>query len=133
MLKISAKHNLKSKEHNGDYLPEELIYEKMNLGLDSINIAPEFGLIETNTYLREIKDPEMFDEFWRICYESKRWEKWVSSDFNPFEEKAQLIKICGQYILSHNDFITNIKSLFPKIDEKIKHNIITKLNSLHGN
>ena len=60
----------------------------MDLGLDSVNIAPEFGLIETNTYLNEINDPKVFDEFWRICYESKRWEKWVSSDFNPIKEKS---------------------------------------------
>ena len=133
MLKISVKYDLKSKEHNGDYISEKLINEKMDLGLDSVNIAPEFGLIETNTYLNEINDPKVFDEFWRICYESKRWEKWVSSDFNPIKEKAQLIKICGHYVLSHNDFVRNIKSSFPKIDEKIKINIIKKLNTLHGN
>ena len=63
----------------------------------------------------------MFDEFWRICYESKRWEKWVSSDFNPIKEKAQLIKICGHYVLSHNDFVRNIKSFFfPKLTKKLK-------------
>ena len=71
MLKISVKYDLKSKEHNGDYISEKLINEKMDFGLDSVNIAPEFGLIETNTYLNEINDPKMFDEFWRICYESK--------------------------------------------------------------
>ena len=49
------KNNVLSKEHNGDYMPEKLINEKMSLGLDSINIAPEFGLIETETYLDKIK------------------------------------------------------------------------------
>ena len=32
--KISAKNNVLSKEHNGDYMPEKLINEKMSLGLD---------------------------------------------------------------------------------------------------
>lgn len=132
MIQIAKKHNLKSKEHNGDYIPEHLIHEKMELGLDSINIAPEFGLIETQTYLDEIKDPKILDRFWEICFESKRWVKWVTDEFDPLNEKIQLIKICGHYVLSQKEFINNVKIHFPKIDYKIKNNIKTKLNSLHG-
>tara|TARA_B100001059_G_scaffold95104_1_gene94323 strand:+ start:12614 stop:13579 length:966 start_codon:yes stop_codon:yes gene_type:complete len=132
MIQIAKKHNLKSKEHNGDYIPEHLIYEKMELGLDSINIAPEFGLVETQTYLDEIKDPKILDRFWEICFESKRWVKWVTDEFDPLKEKIQLIKICGHYVLSQKEFINNVKIHFPKIDFKIKNNIKTKLNSLHG-
>ena len=53
MVKIVKKHDLLSKEHNGDYIPVDLIKEKMDLGLDAINIAPEFGLIETLSYVHE--------------------------------------------------------------------------------
>ena len=132
MIKVANDHNLKSKEHNGDYIPEVLIREKMALGLDSINIAPEFGLIETQTYLDEIKDSEILDRLWKICYESKRWEKWVTSDFNPIKEKIQLIKICGHYVLSNEEFINQVKINFPNIDDKIKNNIKNKLTTLHG-
>ena len=51
MVDVVKRHGLLSKEHNGDYIPTSIIKEKFSLGLDSINIAPEFGLIETNTYL----------------------------------------------------------------------------------
>jgi len=132
MIKVANDNNLKSKEHNGDYIPELLIHEKMALGLDSINIAPEFGLIETQTYLDEIKDSEILDRFWKICYESKRWEKWVTSDFDPIKEKIQLIKICGHYVLSNEEFINQVKINFPNIDDKIKINIKNKLITLHG-
>ena len=104
----------------------------MNLGLDSINIAPEFGLIETQTYLDEINDSKILNRFWEICYESNRWAKWVSDDFDPINDKIKLIKICGHYVLSTNEFLNEIKNNFPLINEKIKNNIKYKLNSLYG-
>ena len=133
MIKVAKKFNLMSKEHNGDYISEKLIFEKMSLGLDSINIAPEFGLIETKTYLDEILNDKLtFNKFWQICYDSKRWEKWVAENFDPKKNKEELIKICGHYVLSQINFIEEIKSKFDKIDEKIINNILNKLNKLHG-
>ena len=123
MIKVAKEWNLLSKEHNGDYIPPQLIKEKMTLGLDSINIAPEFGLLETNSYLKEGID---IDKFWKICYESKRWEKWVDPNFDPFVEKEKLIKICGHYVLSHPDFL----SIKPNINDVIKNNIKEKLYEL---
>ncbi len=133
MIKVAQKFNLMSKEHNGDYIPEKLIFEKMSLGLDSINIAPEFGLIETQAYLDEILDDKLtFNKFWQICYDSKRWEKWVGENFDPEKNKEELIKICGHYVLSQTNFIEEIKLKFDKIDDKIIKNILHKLNKLHG-
>ena len=125
MVQIAKKWNLISKEHNGDYIPVTLIKEKMKLGLDSINIAPEFGLIETQTY---IDNGINIDKFWKICYDSKRWEKWVGHEFDPFTQKEELIKICGHYVLSTPEFL----KIKPNIDNKIKTNIKNKLKELHG-
>lgn len=123
MINVAKHWGLISKEHNGDYIPPSLIKEKMNLGLDSINIAPEFGLIETQTYL---DNKINVNEFWKICYESKRWEKWVGDDFDPFTQKEELIKICGHYVLSHPKFL----KIKPSIDSQIKANIKEKLYEL---
>ncbi len=124
MINVAKHWKLISKEHNGDYIPSELIKEKMSLGLDSINIAPEFGLIETQTYIDNGIDT---DKFWKICYDSKRWEKWVDSSFDPFTQKEDLIKICGHYVLSHPEFL----KVKPNIDSKIKNNIKEKLYELY--
>jgi hypothetical protein len=132
MIEVCKQFNMLSKEHNGDYIPVSIIFEKFNLGLDAINIAPEFGLIETQTYLNEIKDnKEIFDRLWKICFDSKKWEKWVSNDFDPYIQKEELIKICGHYVLSYPEF-NDIKSNFPNIDNKIKTNIKNKLTELYG-
>ena len=132
MIEVAKSHGLISKEHNGDYIPVEVIKEKFDLGLDCINIAPEFGLIETLTYLSEIKDEKTFDRFWQICYDSKRWVKWVNPGFDPYVNKEQLIKICGHYVLTNPEFISEIKSQFPDIDTKIKNNVTRKLKQLYG-
>lgn len=131
MLQVASKWNLLSKEHNGDYIPVTLIKEKMQLGLDSINIAPEFGLIETQTYLDKIRNEELLNEFWKICYDSNRWVKWVDSNFDPLTQKKELIKICGHYVLSTPEFI-KFKKYFGDIDKEIKTNIKTKLKELYG-
>jgi len=123
MVNVAKHWGLISKEHNGDYIPSDLIKEKMSLGLDSINIAPEFGLIETQTYLDNNIN---INKFWEICYKSKRWEKWVNPDFDPFIQKEDLIKICGHYVLSNSEFL----KIKPNIDFQIKTNIKEKLYEL---
>jgi hypothetical protein len=132
MVAVAKKYDLYSKEHNGDYIPLNIIKEKFELGLDAINIAPEFGLIETQTYLDEIKEDDILEKYFHICYNSRKWVKWVNTNFDPFKNKIELIQICGHYILSDPQFISEIKSHFPGIDDKIKANIKNKLNELHG-
>jgi hypothetical protein len=131
MIKVCKQNNLLSKEHNGDYILVSVIKEKFNLGLDSINIAPEFGLIETQTYLDFIKDDIIFNEYWKICYDSKKWVKWVNQDFDPYLNKKELIKICGHYVLSNSIFLDKIKNKFPNINQQIRNNIKNKLNELY--
>jgi D-tagatose-1,6-bisphosphate aldolase subunit GatZ/KbaZ len=133
MVEVAKSWGLLSKEHNGDYIPSDLIKEKMSLGLDSINIAPEFGLIETQTYIKKMEknwDFGSIDKFWEMCYNSKRWEKWVDEGFDPKLYRRELIEICGHYVLSHPDFKL-IKNKYPGINKQIKTNIKNKLYELY--
>jgi hypothetical protein len=136
MVNLARHYNFSTKEHNGDYIPVSTIHEKFKLGLEAINIAPEFGLIETQTYLDEIAasaSHHLFDKFFDICYASKKWVKWVDADFDPFEpeNKLKLVKISGHYVLSSPEFIENIKSIFP-IDREVQRRVIEKLKELHA-
>lgn len=131
MIGISKKYNLLSKEHNGDYLGE-IIKNKFNLGLDAINIAPEFGFIETNVILDIINknnDNEFFDIFFDLCYKSGKWKKWVDCNFDPKKNKEELIKISGHYIFSDEKFI-KYKSKYEDIDLKIKSVISDKIKKI---
>ena len=138
MVKICKEYNLYSKEHNGDYLSLIEIKNRFKLGLDAINIAPEFGQLETEVYLDIIKELEksVFDEFYKICYKSKRWEKWIESSFDPIQEKEKIIKISGHYVFANTDFIQlknkisdalciPVSKLDKKVKDKIKEHILS--------
>ena len=133
MINVCNKHGMISKEHNGDYLKNELLNDKFNLGLDCINIAPEFGQIETKVILDkifELKRDDLFNEFYQICFDSKKWVKWVSSNFNPQENKEELINICGHYVFSNKDFLKIKNQLGEDIDFKIKQKIYNRIQEI---
>lgn len=139
MISVCKRHNLLSKEHNGDYLSIEELKMRFDLGLSAINIAPELGQLETNIYLGILKDlpQSIFDEFYEICYKSKRWEKWVNSGFDPKKEKKKIIKISGHYVFSNPAF-AELKSKILKImgikqsnlDNKIKTKVMSYILTL---
>ena len=80
MLKISEKYGLIAKEHNGDWISQETIRSKSSYGLTTINIAPEFGSIESSVILQEMKEnQEDFEKLYQICHQSNTWKKWVSA------------------------------------------------------
>ena len=126
MVDICKKYDILSKEHNGDYLSDIQIKQKFDIGLDSINIAPEFGVFETKLILNYImENNELIEQIFYICYKSNTWKKWVNNDFNPHENKIKLIDICGHYV---NKEIKKIS----KIDDNfIKKEIILKLEKMN--
>jgi hypothetical protein len=132
MISVCKVHDLISKEHNGDYISNELMYDKFKNGLDSINIAPEFAQIETCAYLENIHDIDMFERLFKLCLESKKWIKWVDSTFDPYKNKKSLINICGHYIFSSKEFIHEIKDKYD-IDSSIRKSIKHKLKELYNN
>jgi hypothetical protein len=120
MVDICKRFNKKTKEHNGDYLTNEELEIRFDSGVDSLNIGPEIAQIQTLTYLEHM-DEQQIDEFYEICLNSKKWEKWVKSDFD-INDKYKLIQVCGHYCY-------NLYEL-PNIDSNIKEKIQFKLNSL---
>ena len=66
------------------------------------------------------------EEYYKICYDSKRWEKWVDKKFVPEDNKRELIKICGHYVFSDEKFL----EIKPDIDNKIQNTIKEKLSSM---
>jgi hypothetical protein len=132
MLSIVEKHGFEAKEHNGDWVDMDIIKEKESIGLKNINIAPEFGEIETRVLLNEIeKNENDFERLYTLCYNSGRWKKWVTSSFIPEENKKLLILICGHYVFSDKEFI-ELKSQYTDIDYKIKEAIKYKLHMLNN-
>ena len=138
MIKLCKKYGFISKEHNGDWISNDLMREKFELGLDCINVAPELGQIETRAILKEInkidnveKRNELFEFFFQICLDSKKWIKWVDKDFNPVENKEKLINICGHYVFSYPEF-QKIKDQLPNSNKQIRKDLLKKLSEYHS-
>lgn len=131
MIDVCNYFSVLSKEHNGDYLSIDLIKEKFSLGLDAINIAPEFGVIETLCVLNRIDNEDVLTQFHSICVESGKWKKWVSDDFDPFKDKKKLIRICGHYLFSDPKFKALMrKKIFHGIKSEIKLKVQERINDI---
>jgi len=138
MISLCKKYGFISKEHNGDWVAINLMKNKLNLGLDYINVAPELGEIETKIILNEINKIKnknlkttLFNKFYDLCFKSNKWIKWVTKEFIPEENKKKLIMICGHYVFSYPEFL-DIKNEIPNIDEKIKKELLNKLREYHS-
>jgi hypothetical protein len=94
-----------SKEHNGDYLAAEGVKTRRALGLDALNIAPEMGGIETECIINEMQEnQELIDTFFDCCIATNRWQKWFPVNFNPNENKLNVLRACGHYCFSTPQF-----------------------------
>jgi len=130
MVKVCKHFNIFSKEHNGDYLSDEEIKIRFDNGLDAINIAPEFGVIETKVLLDNIKNKKDFEKIYDICLTGGNWKKWIPSEYHvkrhlEDSHKKHLIEICGHY---HNK---EIKEIIKIDNEIIKKELKNKLKNLY--
>ena len=130
MIALCEKYGVLSKEHNGDYLTSEEISKRFDLGLSAINIAPEFGVLETKCILGAIETEEQFEEFFDLCYESNRWQKWLPEDFElTNENKRDIVMVSGHYVYSNDRFV-ELKQQLKNIDDKIRDAVYKRLKEL---
>ena len=112
-------HGVGLKEHNGDYLSDFILELHPALGITATNVAPEYGVVETQALLRlaqterwlqargRIAAPSGFEEvFTRAAIESERWRKWMVGEARGYtveqvlaneELRHTVVEICGHY------------------------------------
>jgi hypothetical protein len=114
MKRIAEENGLLLKEHNCDYLNHEQIQLRRQYGINAINIAPEFGVIQSNlTYnlSKKLGLDKHINEFKKFVLAKKKWKKWIYNNEN------NLIKFFSS---SHYHFSTKIyKNLLNKINKKV--------------
>lgn len=114
MKKIAHENGILLKEHNCDYLNFEQIQLRRQYGVNAINIAPEFGVIQSNlTYniAKQLGFDKEIDEFKKLVLIKGKWKKWNYNDEN------NQIRF---FSAGHYHFGTKIyKNLLYKINKKI--------------
>lgn len=104
-IELCKKNNIMMKAHNTDYLSNESLDWHPKLGIHAANVAPEFGVAETKSFLNILKDNNLnllFEEFVNLSLNSEKWKKWLkpNSQINDLEKAI----IAGHYIFSTNNF-----------------------------
>jgi len=111
-LQISAlidfcnRNNILLKQHNTDYLNDEILSLYPKLGVHSVNVAPEFGTRETLALVdlfNKYKLVLLKDRFLKLAFDSKKWEKWMQTQNGVGDYEKSLI--AGHYVFSDPRFL----------------------------
>lgn len=111
---ILTNYGLKLKEHNADYLTPEQIRQREGL-VDSINIAPELGVRQTEKILALADQFNLNSEaFVQASYKSKKWKKWLQYT-NP-DEMLPCAVFAGHYNFTNKAYTRLYNHLAEKVD-----------------
>lgn len=147
LVEICERHGLRLKEHNADYLSDEILQWHPRVGIHGINVAPEFGVVETRSILRICDDFGLTKEkekFLELAYNSKKWDKWLVRDSAATDEDKAVI--AGHYVFSAPEFLEVKNAVASEcrvrgfdlnfsLKQSLKHSImkyIHNLNLHHG-
>lgn len=114
------------KEHNADYFNSEDIQQRIDAGVDSLNIAPQLGVIQTNL-LKEFAPKDLWDIFSDLVYNQNYWQRWVPEGVT---DKDTAVSVSGHYLFhsqTYKDIIASIdvavfnSALSKKIEDILNH------------
>ena len=101
MIEICEKNNIWMKAHNTDYVSNEALQSHPKLGIHAVNIAPEFGVIESKSIVKILTENNLNnlrDEFLELSFQSKKWSKWMVKDSEATDYEKSII--AGHYVFS---------------------------------
>lgn len=134
---IAKKYHVGLKEHNGDYLDDAILLQHPAWGVTAMNVAPEFGTVETQSYLKlaEVEDSlyqeGLLSEKSNIALvlttesvKSGRWKKWMVDG----KDKLSIEEILQDKDLAH--LITEISGHYTFNNPAVKNEIQKLYNNL---
>jgi len=101
MVEICARYGVYMKVHNTDYLSNEALQWHPKLGIHAANVAPELGVAETKAFISVLEDnglASLADQFLKIAYNSRKWEKWMLEDSKASDRERSII--AGHYVFA---------------------------------
>lgn len=139
LAEVAKKYEVGLKEHNGDYQDEGILLAHPALGITAMNVAPEYGTVETRAYLKLTElEESLYSEGiiknksdLRNCIRKesvicRRWEKWMTDDTvtKTTEELLQdeetitiITDISGHYTFNNENVKIEIEKLFENLKE----------------
>ena len=133
---ITTKYGTGLKEHNGDYLANRILLEHPVIGLSAMNVAPEFGLVETEAlldlgaiedkFIEESKRSNIKEVLRQNAVRGERWRKWMIGDkrnatvdemMKSTEDAEIITHMCGHYTLENKEVKDALKVLNKNIKD----------------
>ena len=93
------------RQHNTDYLSDEILSWHPLLGIHAANIAPEYGVEETLGLLSVMEGrgaSDLSEAFLQLAYETRRWEKWQLDGTDATDRDRAIW--AGHYVFSSPEF-----------------------------
>ena len=138
LAKITADNAIELKEHNSDYLPDDIMLMHPALGIGSSNVAPEFGVAETRAYLQLARLEKKLYEMGllsgcgsvgqilpRAAVEKGRWRKWMVGEESQYSVKqvlrdealtAQIADISGHYTFETEEVAPALQTMLDNLE-----------------
>ena len=105
IINFLRKNKIFTKIHNVDYLSDRHLSFLKMCKVGAINVAPEFGVVETRSFIKILKDnnlDELLKNFLDLSYKSKKWKKWVINKNKISKFKCS--ELSGHYVFSSKEF-----------------------------
>ena len=127
IISLCNERKIMIKEHNTDYISDEALKTHPKIGIHAINVAPEFGVVETRallSWLTERNLEEYKKKFLDIAFQSNKWRKWMIPNSNASQNDKAIIS--GHYVFSHPEFITMKNYMLDNMDDHKKLDLFLK-------
>lgn len=102
---VAERHGIALKAHNCDYLSEATVSYLASKGVHALNVAPEFGVVETRAFvelLEELGLGTQLERFLALAYGSGAWRKWMAKDTTASDYERAII--AGHYVYNTERF-----------------------------
>jgi hypothetical protein len=128
LLRIAYKTDTVYMQHNCDYLRDEIFLELREAGVKVVNVAPEYGVIETTALLGYLDAHNLKhekDAFISLVASGDKWKKW----FDHVGAASDLDKalVSGHYYLN-SPFVLGLKERYPMIDAWCFNRVQARMN-----
>jgi len=88
------------KEHNADYFTEADINQRIAAGVDSLNIAPQLGKIQTDLLEQFAPEGHLWQRFSDVVYAANRWQRWT----NGSTDRDLAVSVSGHYCFNTPEY-----------------------------
>ncbi len=135
----AAAYHIELKEHNSDYLRDDILLLHPALGVGSSNVAPEFGVMETRAYLtlaaleKQLLDKGLVpaagnvaEVLSKAAIATGRWRKWMVGDAAALtaeevlarpELAALITDISGHYVFEEPHVAAELTAMLDRLEK----------------